>query len=81
MSATKKPLTFDLDAAPAPQQPAPAAKPVREKPQHDEDRKQIGARVNASTYRQLKARAAMQDRTIGDVIEQAVAEFLINHPA
>jgi hypothetical protein len=45
-----------------------------------EDRQQIGARVTTATYRQLKARAALQGVTVAALIEQAISEFLSNHP-
>ena len=79
MSAGRKPLTFDMDAGP---EPRPAdTKPSKEAKTKGESRKQIGARINADTYRQMKLRATMQDKTIGDLFEQAVTEFLANHPA
>jgi hypothetical protein len=36
--------------------------------------------VTTSTYRQLKARAALQGVTVATLVEQAIAEFLDNHP-
>jgi predicted HicB family RNase H-like nuclease len=72
MSATRKPLTFDLDRSPlTPAEQAAATK---------ETRKQVGARVTAATYRQLKARAAMQGDKVQDLVERAITEFLANHP-
>jgi hypothetical protein len=71
-SATRKPLTFDLDRSPR----TPTEPPVGAK----EARKQVGARVTAATYRQLKARAAMQGDKVQDLVEQAITEFLANHP-
>ena len=81
MSATKKPLTFDADRAPAtipqPGNPVKAAK-VASPPA--EDRQQVGARIPATTYRQLKARAALQGGKVQDLVERAITEFLENHP-
>lgn len=73
MTATKKPLTFDLERSPRP--PVPATK----EGQHDA-RVQIGARVTAATYRQLKARAAIRGEKVQELVEQAITEFLANHP-
>jgi predicted HicB family RNase H-like nuclease len=48
-------------------------------PPRKEQRQQLGARVPTTTYRQLKARAALQGVTVAALVEQAIAEFLINH--
>ena len=72
MAATRKPLTFDVDRSPR----APAESPRREK----EQRQQVGARVTTTVYRQIKARAALQGVTVQTLVEQAIAEFLANHP-
>lgn len=80
MSGTRKPLTFDADIAPTPRI-VPAVPKATKAAASKEARKQVGARVKADTYRQMKVRATMQDKTIGDLIEQAIAEFLVNHPA
>ena len=84
MSATKKPLTFDLGASPltpdetARAQPEkPARQPKRAEPAAA--RQQVGARVRAETYKQLKVRAVMQGRKVQDLIEQAIDEFLERH--
>jgi predicted HicB family RNase H-like nuclease len=61
----RKPLTFNEDAAPVPAK---------------EPRQQLGARVPTATYRRLKARAALQGVTVATLVEQAIAEFLANHP-
>jgi hypothetical protein len=76
MTAKKKPLTFNLDAAPPVATPA-----IVEAPAPVEERKQVGARVLAVTYRQLKSRAALQGLKVQDLVEQAISEFLANHPA
>jgi hypothetical protein len=72
MSAIKKPLTFDIDRSPV----TAAARPKED----EAARKQVGARVTAATYRQLKARAAMKGEKVQDMVERAIAEFLANHP-
>lgn len=81
MSATaKKKLTFDPDIAPA----TPAAAPRRTAPKASaeatEARQQIGVRLPPPIYRQLKARAALQGTKIQDLLEQAITEYLANHP-
>jgi predicted HicB family RNase H-like nuclease len=72
MAAARKPLAFDVDRSPP--VIAPAAKPVPM-----QARQQVGARVEAGTYRQLKARAALQGVTVQTLVEQAITEFLVNH--
>jgi predicted HicB family RNase H-like nuclease len=76
MAAARKPLSFDADIAPAPPptvaKPATVAAPAQ-------DRQQVGARVDAATYRNLKARAALQGATVQTLVEQAITEFLANH--
>jgi hypothetical protein len=76
MSATKKALTFDIDRSP----PIAPALPKQAKAGAQEERKHVGARVTAATYRQLKARAAMQGEKVQDLVEKAITEFLANHP-
>lgn len=80
MPAARKPMTFDVERSPRTpieQAPAPAAraKPIVE------DRQQVGARVTKVTYRQLKAQAALQGVTVQTLVEQAITEFLANHPS
>jgi len=76
MSASKKALTFDIDRSPlAIPHVAPTPKAIGK-----DERKQVGARVTAAIYRQLKARAAMQGEKVQDLVEQAITEFLANHP-
>jgi hypothetical protein len=36
--------------------------------------------VTATTYRRLKARAAIRGEKVQELVEQAIAEFLTNHP-
>jgi hypothetical protein len=66
----RKPLTFEEDRHSGPS-PAQLKTP--------EQRQQIGARITTGTYRQLKARAALQGVTVAALVEQAIAEFLTNH--
>ena len=61
-AAARKPLTFDVERAP----PSPVAA-VATQP-----RQQVGARVTATVYRQLKARAALQGVAVGVLVEQAI---------
>lgn len=76
--AARRPLTFEEEprsvtgAAP----PSARAEPSAAKG----ERQQLGARVPTATYRQLKARAALQGVTVATLVEQAIAEFLANHP-
>lgn len=83
MSATKKPLTFNIGRSPTtPTERQGERKDEAAKPAPvAEDRKQVGARITAATYRQLKARAAMQGGKVQDLVELAITEFLENHPA
>jgi predicted DNA binding CopG/RHH family protein len=74
MTAPRKPLAFDIDRSP----PAAARVPTA-KAAPAQERQQVGARVTAATYRQLKARAALQGVTVQTLVEQAITEFLANH--
>lgn len=78
----RKPMTFDVDRSPlttaeraapksAPVAAAPAPTPVA-------PRKQVGARISTMTYRQLKARAALEGVTVQTLVEKAVEQFLAN---
>jgi hypothetical protein len=69
MPAARKPRTFD--AVRTPPGSAPALQPPRQ---------QVGARVTATVYRQLKAKAALQGVAVGSLVEQAIAEFLARDP-
>ena len=81
MSTTRKALTFDIDRSPVPSVPAPAPKSTpKPSRQAEEPRQQLGARVTADVYRQLKVRAAMRNVKIQDLLEQAIIEYLANHP-
>jgi predicted HicB family RNase H-like nuclease len=74
MTAARKPLAFDIERSP----PTPARVPAV-KPAAAQERQQVGARVTAATYRQLKARAALQGVSVQTLVEQAITEFLANH--
>ena len=75
----RKPLNFSLDTAEPvpPPAPAPEAPPRPAKAKAaPEDRQQVGARIRATTYRQLKARAALEGRKVQDLVELAVEKYL-----
>ena len=83
MTAVRKPMTFDVDRSPRtlaeqtlPPSPVKSAAPKIAA----EDRQQVGARVTKVTYRQLKAQAALQGVTVQGLVEQAITEYLANHP-
>jgi hypothetical protein len=74
MTAARKPLAFDIDRSPPATPRVSVAKAATA-----QERQQVGARVTAATYRQLKARAALQGATVQTLVEQAIDEFLANH--
>ena len=80
MTAARKPLTFDIERSPRTAAEA-TPKPATRQAAPAEDRQQVGARVTKTTYRQLKARAALQGMTVQTLVEQAISEFLARHPA
>jgi hypothetical protein len=41
-----------------------------------EETKQVGARISADLYRRLRVLAAERDRTIGDLLQEAVKDLL-----
>ncbi len=71
---TRKPLQFDIERSPA--TPTEKGQATQVAPRADEGRKQVGARIPADLYRQLKSRAALQGKTVQELLEQAVAQFL-----
>lgn len=75
MATPRKALTFDLPAT-APTPAAVAEKPSPTAANDKGERQQVGARVTKATYRQLKARAALQGETVQALVEQAISEFL-----
>jgi predicted DNA binding CopG/RHH family protein len=72
-TAPKKPLSFKMDDAAAP--PAAALRPVPAAA-NAEQRQQVGARITATTYRQLKSRAALKGVTVQTLVETAITEYL-----
>jgi hypothetical protein len=80
-TAERKPLTFDPDDAGSSATEEETTRPprTRAKPK-EEPRQQLGARVKTAAYRKLKVRAAMQGVTVAALVEQAIDEFLANHP-
>ena len=69
--AERKPLTFEEDRTP----PGSGGRRVSNRDHRaKEQRQQLGARVRATTYRQLKARAALQGVTAAALVEQAISE-------
>jgi hypothetical protein len=74
MTAARKPLTFDIDRSPR------THAETRAERTPTEERQQVGARVTKVTYRQLKARAALQGVAVQSLVEQAITEFLAKHP-
>jgi NRPS condensation-like uncharacterized protein len=75
MATTKRaPMTFEDPK----KTPAPAAMPVV-KVEGAAARKTVATRLPPDLFRQAKARAAMEEVTIQDIIERALREF-INRP-
>ncbi len=90
MSAHKrKPLDTAALAAAAVQQPDPVqlavAKPVAERPKRAGGsrlgRVPIGGHFPEETRRQLKMLAVRQDRTVEDLLSEAIADVLTKHSA
>jgi hypothetical protein len=73
----RKPMTFDVDRSPA--TPSETAAPPPATPGTVE-RQQVGARIPASKYRQLKARAALEGVKVQTLVEQAIDQFLASKP-
>ena len=63
-----------------PGQNRPPAAPVAEWPARKEARIQLGARIPELKYRQLKLAAVLRGVTVQILVEQAIQEFLTNHP-
>jgi predicted HicB family RNase H-like nuclease len=76
MAAPRKPLSFDAEIAPTLRPTVTKRTAITTSAQ---DRQQVGARVDAATYRKLKARAALQGTTVQTLVERAITEFLVNH--
>jgi hypothetical protein len=64
-----------------PRQNRPPAAPVAELPARKvEARIQLGARIPELKYRHLKLAAVLRGVTVQILVEQAIQEFLMNHP-
>lgn len=82
MTTARKPMTFDVDRSPLTpieQTPPTPAKKAAEPRVPAQERQQVGSRIAKSTFRQLKAHAAMRGVTVGELVEQAITEYLANH--
>lgn len=66
----RKPMTFDIERSPR------AASELTGKANQQQERKQVGARIPAATYRQLKSRAALDGVPVQALVEKAIALFL-----
>lgn len=75
MARTKTPLEFEMDSSPP--VAANAEPPTSRK---GEAKTQLGARVDEAKYRQLKLAAVLRGVTVQTLVEQAIDEFLTNHP-
>jgi hypothetical protein len=80
MPTARKPLNFDLSNAAEPVPAAAASRPANQDDRTKEQRQQVGARIRAKTYRQLKARAALEGRKVQDLVELAVEKYLAEQP-
>ncbi len=49
-------------------------------PKEAQSRTQLGVRIAEATHRQLKLAAVMRGVTVQTLVEQAMLEFLTNHP-
>jgi len=81
----KKPLSFSLADAPAPAPAAPASAPEPAQVKQSKAKaatkgktelRQIGVRLPVSDLRRLKLKAAQDERTIQELIGEAVARLL-----
>ena len=70
MTTARKPMEFSIDT---PNNGALVTVPTH---REREERQQIGARINASTYRKLKILAVTSGEPVQALIEQAILEFL-----
>lgn len=76
MAQPRKPMTFDIDRSPPTEAEQQTVRREPARPKDDTARKQVGARISAATYRQLKARAALNDVPVQELVERAIEEFL-----
>ena len=65
---------------PAVNRPPVASRPVLPARQTAESKTQLGACISEAKYRQLKLPAVLRGVTVQTLVEQAILEFLINHP-
>lgn len=70
---TRKPFTFDEN-----RQSVKTSAPTNN--ETTSERKQVGARITAATYRQLKSKAALQGVPVADLVEKAINQFLATQP-
>ena len=71
----RKPMSFDIERSPRTSaEGADKGKAVQE-------RRQVGARVPTTLYRQLKARAALEGVMVQDLVEQAIRQFMADKGA
>jgi len=66
----RKPMTFDIDRT------ARVSSEMAGRMNPGLERKQVGARIPAATYRQLKSRAALDGVPVQVLVEKAIAQFL-----
>jgi hypothetical protein len=58
----------------------PVAPQAEWPPQNAEAKTQLGARISEAKYRHLKLAAVLRGVTVQTLVEQAIQEFLTNHP-
>ena len=66
---TRQPLKFDINRSPA--TPVEVAQA-----RADTGKKQVGARISADLYRSLKGRAGLEGKTVQELVEAAIAQFM-----
>jgi len=66
-------MTFDVDRSPLTEGETVTATPSTPPAV---ERQQVGARIPVNTYRQLKARAALDGVKVQTLVEQAINQFL-----
>lgn len=60
--------------------PRPAIQADLLAPKETQSKTQLGVRIAEATHRQLKLAAVIRGVTVQTVVEQAMREFLTNHP-
>ena len=70
MATKRAPMTFDVET--------PKAKPAAAQPQKatEAERKLVATRIPPDLYRQAKARAALDEVSIQEIVETALREFI-----